>query len=72
MGDSKRHNLYVIELDKAVLNERKFVEANPDHVISQARSRLETTWINKVSRGGKRGRNFSYRSLVLVFLLLFS
>ena len=31
MGDPKRHNVYVIELDKAVLNERKFVEANPDH-----------------------------------------
>jgi hypothetical protein len=31
MGDPKRHNVYVIELDKAVLNERRFVEANPDH-----------------------------------------
>ncbi len=31
MGDAKRHNVYVIELDKAVLNERKFVGANADH-----------------------------------------
>ena len=31
MGDPKRHNVYVVDLDKAVLNERKFVEANPDH-----------------------------------------
>lgn len=31
MGDPKRHNVYVVELDKAVLNERKFVKENPDH-----------------------------------------
>ncbi len=31
MAIAKRHNVYVIGLDKAVLKERKFVEANPDH-----------------------------------------
>ena len=27
----KTHNVYIIGLDKAVLNERKFVEENPGH-----------------------------------------
>lgn len=31
MATAKRHNVYVVELDKAVLNERKFIEENPDH-----------------------------------------
>ena len=31
MAIAKKHNVYVVDLDKAVLNERKFVEANLDH-----------------------------------------
>ncbi len=27
----RRHNVYVVGLDKAILNERKFVKENPDH-----------------------------------------
>jgi hypothetical protein len=31
MSDRKHHRVYVIELDKDVLQEQKFIEANPDH-----------------------------------------
>ncbi len=31
MATAKRHNVYVVGLDKAVLNERRFVKDNPDH-----------------------------------------
>ena len=31
MATAKRHTVYVVQLNKAVLNERKFVEANLDH-----------------------------------------
>ncbi|KPJ59235.1 MAG: hypothetical protein AMJ46_12095 [Latescibacteria bacterium DG_63] len=31
MGKERTHNIYVIELDKKVLKERKFLEANPGY-----------------------------------------
>jgi len=31
MGRKKHHNIYVIELDRSVLKERKFLDANPGH-----------------------------------------
>ncbi len=30
MNKNARHNIYVIELDRAVLKDKKFLEANPD------------------------------------------
>ena len=30
MNKKARHNIYVIELDRAVLKDKKFLEANPD------------------------------------------
>jgi len=31
MDKAKRHNIYVVELDKKVLEDRNFTEANPDY-----------------------------------------
>lgn len=31
MAETGTHNVYVIELDKEVLREKKFLEENPDH-----------------------------------------
>lgn len=35
MKTKRRHNVYVVELDKAVLKEPKFVEANPQYDASK-------------------------------------
>ena len=31
MSEAKRHNIYIVELDKKVLEDRKFTEANPNY-----------------------------------------
>lgn len=50
MGKEQRYNIYVIELDRAVLDEPKFIEANPGHNPEKACLYVGMTGLNPDER----------------------
>ena len=49
-GMGPRHNVYVIELDKAVLSEHKFMKKNPDYIKGRPCYYVGATGLDPVMR----------------------
>ncbi len=64
MAIAKTRNVYVVELDKAVLNERKFVKENPNHDPKKACLYVGMTVLSPDKRFENHKKRYKHSNIV--------